>query len=171
MKWTDFIRDIPDFPKPGILFKDITPLLSEPKAFCAVIDELCLPLRDQGVTKVCGIESRGFLFGIAVAQALGVGFVPLRKKGKLPAKVRAQEYALEYGTDIIEIHDDALTPKDKVVIVDDVIATGGTVGAALKLVQSFDAKVVACSFVIELEFLIGRQHLPDISVHSLLKLN
>ncbi len=165
-----FIRDIPDFPKPGIMFKDITPLLRSPEALertCAMLAE---PFRDQGVTLVAGIESRGFIFGSVVARNLGAGFVPIRKPGKLPWTTRRHEYALEYGKDVLEIHDDALNPDDRVVVIDDVLATGGTLAAATHLVRGFDAALVGAATVIELEFLGGRQKLDSgVPLHSLLR--
>jgi adenine phosphoribosyltransferase len=153
------IRDVPDFPKPGILFKDITPLLGHPGALAHVINALAEPYRKSGITKVIGIESRGFIFGAPVALALNAGFVPIRKPGKLPWKSRSQAYGLEYGKDTIEIHEDAVGPADKVLIVDDVLATGGTAAAAISLVRLFNAPVVAAAFVIDLAFLGGAQKL------------
>jgi len=166
----DFIRDVPDFPKPGIMFKDITPLLRSPQALenaCALLAE---PFRSQNVNLVAGIESRGFIFGSIVAQKLGAGFIPIRKPGKLPWTTRRHEYALEYGTDVLEIHDDALEPGDRVLVIDDVLATGGTLAAAMNLVRGFDATLVGAATVIELEFLGGRQKLaPNAAFHSLLR--
>ena len=165
-----FIRDIPDFPKPGVMFKDITPLLRSPEALertCALLAE---PFQGKGVTLVAGIESRGFIFGSVVARNLGAGFVPIRKPGKLPWTTRRHEYSLEYGKDVLEIHDDALSSDDRVVVIDDVLATGGTLAAATNLVRGFDATLVGAATVIELEFLGGRQKLgPDVSLHSLLR--
>lgn len=156
-----FLRDVPDFPKPGILFKDITPLLRSPQALGLAIDLLSDPFRDEKITAVVGIESRGFIFGSCVAQKLGAAFIPVRKPGKLPWTTRRHEYVLEYGTDVLEIHDDALTEADRVVIVDDVLATGGTMAAASQLVRSFGAKIVSVATVIELSFLNGRKKLED----------
>ena len=156
-----FIRDVPDFPKPGIIFKDITPLLKSPAALEAVCALLAEPFREDGVTMVAAIESRGFIFGSVVAQNLGAGFVPIRKPGKLPWTTRRHEYALEYGTDVLEIHDDALTPEDRVLIIDDVLATGGTVNAATHLVRGFDAKLAGIGTIVELTFLGGRSKLHD----------
>lgn len=153
------LRDIPDFPKPGILFKDITPLLSNPTAFQRVTNELVERCRNLGVEAIVGIESRGFLFGVPVALALGVPFIPARKPGKLPADVHQVEYALEYGTDTIEMHQDALSPGQKVAVVDDLIATGGSAAAAGELVRKCGAEVAAYLFVIELSFLRGREKL------------
>lgn len=164
------VRDVPDFPKPGILFKDITPLLRTPEVFASVCELLAEPYRGSDVTVVAGIESRGFIFGSVVARILQAGFVPMRKPGKLPWTKRRHEYVLEYGTDAIEMHDDALTPSDRVLIVDDVLATGGTLAAAAHLARGFDAEIVALATVIELEFLGGRQKLPpDVPLHSLLR--
>jgi adenine phosphoribosyltransferase len=165
-----FIRDVPDFPKPGIMFKDITPMLRSAQALqeaCALLAE---PFRSENVNLVAGIESRGFIFGSVVAQNLGAGFIPIRKPGKLPWTTRRHEYSLEYGTDVLEIHDDALEPGDRVLIVDDVLATGGTLAAAMNLVRGFDATLVGAATVIELEFLGGRQKLrTDAAFHSLLR--
>ncbi len=149
------LRDVKDFPKPGIIFKDITPLLADGSLFKQVIDSFAEECSGKGITKVVGIESRGFIFGSALAYALGVGFVPARKKGKLPYKTISASFALEYGTDIIEMHEDALTASDKVVIVDDLLATGGTANAAIELVSRLGAEVAFCAFVCELGFLGG----------------
>jgi adenine phosphoribosyltransferase len=162
------IRDVPDFPKPGILFRDVTPLLGNGPALRACIRQLCerlSPLRPQ---VIAGIESRGFIFGTAVAAELGVGFIPLRKPGKLPWKSRKQAYALEYGTDAIEVHEDAVAPGTRVALVDDLLATGGTAAAAIKLLQSLDAEVVSCAFVIELAFLHGRDRLGAVPCQVLI---
>ncbi|HEU4521040.1 MAG TPA: adenine phosphoribosyltransferase [Thermoanaerobaculia bacterium] len=164
-----FIRDVPDFPKPGILFKDITPLLRSPEAFDRTIEELAGPFRKERVTTVAGIESRGFIFGACVARALGAGFVPIRKPGKLPWTKRRNEYVLEYGTDALEIHDDALEPHDRVLIVDDVLATGGTAVAAVQLVRGFGPVLVGIATVIELTFLDPRRKLEGIEVHTLVQ--
>ncbi len=153
------VRDVPDFPKKGIMFKDITPMLGNPAALKEVIDRIAERYRAQGVTKVVGIESRGFIFATPVAMALGVGFAPIRKPGKLPWKAKRQEYSLEYGKDVIEIHEDALTAHDRVLLVDDVLATGGTMEAACKLVSSLGAQIVACAFAIDLAFLGGSKRL------------
>ena len=163
------VRDVPDFPKPGITFKDITPLLRSPQGLERTCALLADPFRGKGVTVVAGIESRGFIFGSIVAQNLGAGFIPIRKPGKLPWTTRRHEYILEYGTDALEIHDDALDPNDRVVIVDDVLATGGTLAAAAHLVRGFDAKILGATTVIELSFLSGRERLDeDIPLHTLL---
>ena len=164
-----FIRDVPDFPKEGILFKDITPLLKNAQALEEAIGLLAEPYYDIGVTDVVGIESRGFILGAPLAIELGVGFVPIRKPGKLPAITTSEEYALEYGTDAIELHTDALGYHSNVVICDDLLATGGTAAASVKLVESLGAKVIGVSFLIELEFLNGREKMPDVPIHSLLK--
>lgn len=163
-----YIRNVPDFPKPGILFKDITPLLASPEAFAAAIEALAAPFRAAGITHVAAVESRGFIFGGPVAQQLGVGFVPIRKPGKLPWTTIRNEYVLEYGTDVLEMHDDALTRGDRVLIVDDVLATGGTAAAAVRLAQDLGANVVACAMVIELKFLGGRSKLGETPLHALL---
>lgn len=163
------IRDIPDFPKPGIIFKDITPLLQSATGLKRTLDALAAPFIDQGITAVVGMESRGFIFGVPVAERLGVGFVPVRKPGKLPAATVSEEFTLEYGTDTLEIHQDALTSKDKVLVIDDLLATGGTAGATVKLIEKLGAKVTAMGFVIELSFLKGRDRLENVDIHSLLQ--
>jgi len=166
-RWQDYIRDIPDFPKPGIVFKDITPLLANGNAFAAVVSELaCLVSND--VDAIVGIESRGFIFGAALAQQLGLGLITVRKPGKLPADVHSVEYELEYGVDRLEIHRDALSEGHKVVIVDDLLATGGTAAATVELVKKLGAEVDACLFVIELSFLHGAKALGDVPAHSLM---
>jgi len=163
-----FIRDVPDFPKPGILFKDITPLLRDATALkdaCAMLAE---PFRDRGITHVAGIESRGFIFGSIVAQNLHAGLVPVRKPGKLPWTKRRHEYVLEYGSDALEMHDDAIAPTDRVLVIDDVLATGGTLAAATHLVRGFEATLVGAAVVVELSFLNGREKLGDVDLQSLL---
>ena len=165
----DFLRDVPDFPKPGILFKDITPMLRSPDALRAACELLSEPFRNERVTVVAAIESRGFIFGSIVAQYLHAGFVPIRKPGKLPWVTRKHEYVLEYGSGTLEIHDDALTADDRVLIIDDVLATGGTLAAAAHLVRGFDATLIAAGTVVELEFLGGRQKIADVPLHSLLR--
>ena len=165
----DFLRDVPDFPKPGILFKDITPLLRSPEAMKTACDLLTKPFANERITCVAAIESRGFIFGSIVAQNLGAGFIPIRKPGKLPWMTRKHEYVLEYGSGTLEIHDDALTPDDRVLLVDDVLATGGTLAAAAHLVRGFEATLVGAATVVELEFLAGRQRLADVPLHSLLR--
>jgi len=164
-----YIRDVPDFPKPGIIFKDITPLLRSPRAFEKSVHELADPYRRAGITQVVGIESRGFIFGSCVARILGSGFVPIRKPGKLPWTTRRNEYVLEYGTDVIEIHDDALTNDDRVIIIDDVLATGGTAAAAVELVRGFDAQLIGVATVLELTFLYPRKKLQGVDVHTLVR--
>jgi len=164
-----FVRDVPDFPKPGIMFKDITPLLRAPDALGKAIDWLAEPYRDQGITNVVAIESRGFIFGSCVAQKLNAGFIPVRKPGKLPWSTKRNEYTLEYGSGVLEIHDDALTADDRVLIIDDVLATGGTAAATSCLVREFGATIVGAAFVIELDFLEGRAKLDGTAVHSLLR--
>lgn len=162
------IKDVPDFPKKGIIFKDITPLLADPKGFDAVIEGLIAPFKGKGVEIVAGVESRGFLLAPAMAARLGAGIVPLRKKGKLPREVKAASYALEYGTDSIEAHADAFSKHSKVLLVDDVLATGGTAAAAISLIEALGGKLVGTTFLIELGFLKGREKLPGRGVHSLL---
>jgi len=162
------IRDIPDFPKPGILFRDVTPLLGNGPAFRSCIRQLCERIAAQRPQMVAGIESRGFIFGANVAVELGVGFVPIRKPGKLPAKTRQERYDLEYGTDAIEVHEDAFAPGTRVALVDDLLATGGTAGAAIKLLQHLGGNIVVAGFVIELQFLEGRKRLGDVPVEVLL---
>jgi adenine phosphoribosyltransferase len=167
MDLTPFIRDVPDFPKPGIMFKDITPLLRSRKALDYVSHALAEPFRDAGITSVVAIESRGFIFGTGVARVLGTGLVPVRKPGKLPWKTRQYEYTLEYGSGSLEIHDDALTADDRALIIDDVLATGGTAAAAACLVRALGATIAGIGMVIELSFLNGREKL-DVPVHALL---
>jgi adenine phosphoribosyltransferase len=156
------IREVPDFPKPGINFYDITTLLKDAKGHAAVIDELRQKYLGQHIDLVLGIEARGFIFAPALAYALGTGFVPVRKPKKLPAAVEAVEYALEYGTDRLEIHQDAIAPGQKVLIVDDVLATGGTAAAVASLVKRLGGDLVGLAFVIELDFLNGRQKLEGV---------
>lgn len=163
-----FIRDVPDFPRPGILFKDITPLLSDATAFAEAVDRLADPFRGVDLTRVAAPESRGFIFGAAVANKLGIGFVPVRKPGKLPWTTRRVEYDLEYGTDAVEIHGDAVHERDLVLLIDDVLATGGTAAASINLIESFGARVVGASFLIELSFLNGRDRIGARDVMSVL---
>ena len=163
------IRDVPDFPKPGILFKDITTLLRDPKGLRTAVDCLVEPYRQAQLDYVVGIESRGFILGAAVADRLGVGFVPVRKPGKLPAAIRSASYALEYGTDTLEMHDDAVGPGQRVLIVDDLLATGGTARAAVNLVKECGAEVAGVAFLIELEALNGRAQLPDEQLLAVLR--
>jgi len=162
------IRDVPDFPREGILFKDITPLLADVEAFRACIELMAEGLGGASVSAVIGIESRGFMFGAALADKLGVGFIPVRKPGKLPAATHRAEYDLEYGSDAVEIHQDALGPRDRVVVVDDLIATGGTAKATAELVQKCGAEVAAFVFVINLVALGGAKQLGSTRVITLL---
>jgi adenine phosphoribosyltransferase len=164
-----FIRDVADFPKPGIIFRDITPMLRASDAFRTAIEQLASPFYDAGVTQVAAIESRGFIFGSGVAGLLGTGFVPIRKPGKLPWTTRRHEYLLEYGSDALEIHDDALRPEDRVLVVDDVLATGGTANAACTLVRGFGAALVGVSVLVELNALHGRDKLHGIRLASVLQ--
>jgi adenine phosphoribosyltransferase len=164
-----YIRDVPDFPKPGILFKDITPLLQSPVGLKTSIDQLAALVEPKSYELVCGIESRGFIFGTALAAQLGKGFVPIRKPGKLPWKTASETYALEYGKDTIEIHLDAVRQGQRVLLVDDLLATGGTMEAAAKLVRRIGGVPVAAAFVIELTFLNGRNRLGGLPAHSLVK--
>lgn len=168
-KVTAIIRDVPDFPKKGIVFKDITPLLADPKVFGEMIKHFADQYRKSGITKVLGIEARGFLLAAPIAMELGAGIVPVRKKGKLPYKTISASYALEYGTDTLEIHEDAVKPGEKVLIVDDVLATGGTAAAVCDLVRKLGGKVAGVAMLIELGFLDGRKKLPDCEVYSLIK--
>ncbi|MCL2332164.1 MAG: adenine phosphoribosyltransferase [Actinomycetia bacterium] len=171
MDFQSYIRTIEDWPKPGVSFKDITPLLDDAAAFKAAIDAMCAPFRGSRVTKIIGAEARGFFFASTIAYALGAGFVPARKPGKLPYKTIAETYVLEYGENQLEIHEDALKPDDRVLIVDDVLATGGTAGAKSRLVHRCGATLVGYSFFIELSFLHGRTQLePDIPCSVLITL-
>lgn len=163
------VRDVPDFPKPGIVFKDITPLLQDAEALALSCAALVEPFRGQAIDLVIGVESRGFIFGPPVALELGVGFQIARKLGKLPWKTVAESYELEYGTEHIEMHQDAVLPDQRVLLLDDVIATGGTASATARLVERMGGKVVGCAFLIELEFLNGRQALGSMPVHSVLR--
>ena len=162
------IRDVPDFPKPGILFKDITPLLADSRRFALATEAMSAPFRDAGITKVVAIESRGFLLGGPVAQRLKAGLVPVRKTGKLPHRVRLEEYALEYGTDRLEIHCDGVCADDRVLVVDDVLATGGTASAAGRLVTGLEGELVGFTFLMRLSFLDGVGALQGRRVHSVL---
>ena len=163
------IRDIPDFPKPGILFKDITPVLSDPLALKEAVTLLSAPFVGAQITAVAGMEARGFIFGALVAQALEVGFVPLRKPGKLPYTVHTVSYDLEYGSATLEVHSDALTSGDRVLLVDDLLATGGTAKASCQLIEALGAEVAALAFMVELKELGGRERLAPHPVHSLLE--
>jgi adenine phosphoribosyltransferase len=159
---------VPDFPKEGILFYDITPLLKDPAALSAAADAMAAPWRERGVQRVAGLESRGFLFGTMVAERLGVGFIPVRKPGKLPAETVGEDYALEYGTDRLEMHRDALEAGESILVVDDLLATGGTAAAAVNLVRKAGGKVAGVSFLVELDFLAGRKKLDAVEIRSLL---
>jgi adenine phosphoribosyltransferase len=161
------IRNVPDFPKPGIQFKDITPLLADAKLFAGTIDLLCDGFKPGTVDAVVGIDARGFIFAAAAAMKLGAGFVPVRKKGKLPFKTHEQDYALEYGTASVAMHVDALKPGARVLLVDDLLATGGTASAAVSLVKKLGADILEVSFLIELKFLNGREKLKGCKVNSL----
>lgn len=162
------IRDVHDFPKPGIVFKDITPVLADPDLFKASLEHLAATAGDTRIDKVVGIDARGFIFAAGVAQLLGAGFVPVRKKGKLPWTTREMAYTLEYGEAVVEIHEDAVHTGENILLVDDLLATGGTAAAALKLLKAFDANLVAASFLIELGFLKGREKLEAPAIHSLI---
>lgn len=164
------IRNIPDFPKPGIQFKDITPILSNQYLFKKSIQAFSNEYKDKGITSIVGVESRGFIIGAALANEMNLPFVPIRKKGKLPYKTIQKEYQLEYGTDIIEIHEDALKPSDNILLIDDLLATGGTISAAEDLIIKTKAKIAGIAFLIELEFLKGRERIHTKSIFSLIKL-
>jgi adenine phosphoribosyltransferase len=164
-----YIRDVPDFPKKGILFKDITTLLKDGPAFHRAVDLLLAEVRDLRIDAVVGMESRGFIFAAPLAYQLGVGFIPVRKLGKLPAKVVSVEYELEYGTNTLEMHVDALQPGSSVLVVDDLLATGGTVAATVELIERLGASVAATAFLVELDFLHGRRRLAGRRVISLLR--
>ncbi|MFZ4619733.1 MAG: adenine phosphoribosyltransferase [Bacteroidota bacterium] len=165
------LRTVPDFPKKGIMFKDITTVLKDRDAFRYCVDTMADHYQDKGITKVIGIESRGFILGAALAYQLNAGFIPVRKPGKLPAPTIRQEYQLEYGTDAIEIHNDAITKGERVLIHDDVLATGGTMKAACALVNSLGGEIAGLSFIIELAFLQPRKKLPGYDIFSLLTYN
>jgi adenine phosphoribosyltransferase len=161
------VRDVLDYPKPGIVFKDITPLLGDADAFRATVDALAEPFAPAGVDKVIGIEARGFVFAAPVTYDLHAGFIPVRKPGKLPWEIEREEYVLEYGTDLLEIHRDAIAPGERVLIVDDVIATGGTAAATARLVERLGGVVVGFAFVLELGFLHGRDQIDGYEIHTL----
>jgi adenine phosphoribosyltransferase len=163
----EHVRDIPDYPKPGIVFRDITPLLAAPGAFAATVDGLAAPFIGEKIDKVLGIEARGFVFAAPVAYHHRAGFVPVRKAGKLPWEIEREEYELEYGTDLLEIHRDAVAQGEQVLIVDDVIATGGTAAATARLVERLGGMVLGFAFVIELGFLEGRKKIDGYRIHSL----
>jgi adenine phosphoribosyltransferase len=162
------VRDVPDYPQPGVLFKDITPLLGDPDGFRAVVDAIVGDQRVGSIDKVAGVEARGFILAAPVAYQLGAGFVPIRKAGKLPYETYAETYALEYGEAVVEVHTDAFAPGDRVLLVDDVLATGGTAAAAAELVRRAGGTVVGLSVLIELSFLSGRDAVPGLGVHALL---
>lgn len=170
MDLTTLIRDIPDFPKPGIVFKDITPLLRDPAGLAMAVELMASPFRGKGVQLVCGAESRGFIFGTAIAQALSAGFIPIRKPKKLPADRITITYDLEYGTDTLEVHRDAVAPGQKVLMVDDLLATGGTMKACCDLIDRMGGNIVGVTVLIELAFLHGRKRLtPYDNVHAVLQ--
>ena len=162
------IRDIPDFPKPGIIFKDITPLVKDPATLRLAVHQLLHPFLGREITAVAGMEARGFIFGSLIAWELGIPFIPLRKPGKLPYDVQSVSYDLEYGSAELEVHIDAVDSSDKVLLIDDLLATGGTAKASCDLIEKLGASVVACAFVVELDFLQGREKLGNYEVHSLL---
>jgi len=168
MDLRDHIRDVPDFPRPGILFRDITPLLAHPPAFREAIRQLADHYRDAEIKAIAAAEARGFLFAAPLALELNASFVPVRKPGKLPFETQSFHYELEYGTDTLEIHTDAFSAGDKVLLVDDLLATGGTMNACARLVERSGAEVVGCAFVVELSFLKGRERLAPYEVFSLL---
>ncbi len=172
MKITDLkkhIRDIPDFPQEGIVFKDISTLLKNKAAFKKSIDMLAREFGKKRVNYVVGVEARGFIFGAALAYKLGAGFIPVRKKGKLPYKTKSVTYQLEYGTDTLEIHEDALAPNARVLIVDDLLATGGTIKAVVELIRAQKAKIIGTAFIIELKFLNGKDRLKDLPIYSVIQ--
>lgn len=163
------IRDVPDFPKTGIIFKDITTLLKNPIGLASAAEELANFAKGKGITKVAGIESRGFILGGLIAEKLEAGFIPIRKPGKLPAETISENYSLEYGIDSIQIHKDAIEPGDRILLHDDLLATGGTMEAACKLIEKLDGQVVQISFLIELNFLNGREKLKGYDVRSIIQ--
>lgn len=168
--YEDLIISLPDYPEPGVVFKDITPVLADGAAFAAAVDDLAAPFAQAGITKVVGAEARGFLFGAAVAYRLGAGFVPARKPGKLPRAVMSEDYSLEYGTNTLEVHTDALSPDDVVLVVDDLIATGGTAQAMVKLVERAGAHLAGLAFFMELAFLNPRPLLAEATDADVLSL-
>ncbi|MHC4259660.1 MAG: adenine phosphoribosyltransferase [Planctomycetota bacterium] len=168
MNLEGYIRSIPDWPKKGILFRDITPLLAEPKALAAAVDALCAGVADGGIEYVAAVEARGFIFGAAVARKLGAGFVPIRKKGKLPFKRESVTYDLEYGTDTLEVHCDAIEEGAMVLMVDDLLATGGTMAAACELIEKIGGKIAGIAFLIELGDLAGRKKLSGYEIHTVI---
>lgn len=166
-----FIRDIPDFPKPGIIFKDISPLLADKDALKNAADALAAPFADQNIDLVAGIEARGFLFGTMIAERLGAGFVPIRKPGKLPARTHRETYELEYGADAVEVHADAVKSGQRILMFDDLIATGGSMAAACRLIEQLRGNIVGISVLVELSFLGGREVLEQYPLHSLIKVS
>ena len=165
----ELIRDVPNFPKPGIVFKDITPLLADPAALALAIEYLTQPFRHLHVDMVAAPESRGFIFGATVAAELSAGFIPIRKPGRLPSEKQMEEYSLEYGTDSVEIHRDSIEPGDRVLLVDDVLATGGTMVACTRLIKSLGGEILGVSVLVELTFLNGRSQLASVPLHSILR--
>jgi adenine phosphoribosyltransferase len=168
MNLDNYIRVVNDFPKPGIPFKDITPLIGDPAAFGHAIYKMSEPYYDLGATKVIGAEARGFIFGAAIAEHLNIGFVPARKPGKLPYEVVSEEYDLEYGTDSLSVHSDAVRNDERVILVDDVLATGGTMTAMAKLVEKIGADIIGISFLMELDYLNGRENISKYNINSVL---
>ena len=169
MELKKYIRNIPDFPKRGIMFRDITPLLKEPEPFAYVINTIVERYRPKNVNKVVSVEARGYIFGGALAYNLGCGFIPVRKPGKLPDKTISMEYTLEYGKNVIEIHRDAINPGERILVFDDLLATGGTIWATCKLVEKLEGKVIGCAFVIDLTYLGGKEQLKDYDVYTLIE--
>ncbi len=169
MDLRSYIRDVPDFPEPGVIFRDIAPLMGDADALRQAVEQMYLLYGDEHIQKVIGIESRGFMFGVPIALRLGAGFVPVRKPGKLPGATFSKAYDLEYGSAAVEIHQDALQKDERVLVVDDVLATGGTMNAAVTLAQRLDAHVVGCACLIELLFLQGREKLDGVRMESLLQ--
>lgn len=168
MNLHDYLRDVPDFPKPGVVFKDISPLLANPQALGTAIDHMAGLVDGQEIDRLCAIESRGFLFGTPLALKFDVPFTPIRKPGKLPWKTYSEEYDLEYGSDMLEIHEDGIHKGEKVLLVDDVLATGGTMQAACRLIENLGGSVVACIFLLEISVLGGRKKLQGRAVHALM---
>ncbi|HUW19376.1 MAG TPA: adenine phosphoribosyltransferase [Sedimentisphaerales bacterium] len=163
-----YIRSIPDWPRKGILFRDITPLLGDPKAFVAAIEALCAGFTGAGIKYVAAVEARGFIFGAAVAEKLGAGFVPIRKKGKLPSRTESITYDLEYGADTLQVHSDAIQTRAKVLMVDDLLATGGTMAAACELIEKIGGQIAGITFLIELGELAGRKKLPGYKLRTVI---
>ena len=161
----DYIRTIPDFPHEGIMFRDVTTLFADPRGFRMAIDQLLHPYAGEPIDRVVGLEARGFILGGAIAHQLSLGFVPIRKKGKLPGKTIEQAYQLEYGEAVMEVHDDALNPGERVLLVDDLLATGGTAEAGIKLIEQMGASVMGCAFIIDLPELGGRKKLEDMGMN------